>query len=335
MLTAGVGLLAATLIGLAMRDQQHYAALATVQFGSALLVAVGFLALTEVVFPRGTWAGVARWPKSLRRRASRSRRYAQLSRIAVRHGLGKFLRGRVRRGPTAQEERARLAPSLREALEDAGVTFVKMGQVLSTRYDLLPPEFIAELSKLQHQATPDPWDDVRRLLREELGTDPFELFAEFDQEPLAAGSIAQVHRARLRDGTQVVVKVQRPSSQSVVDDDLDILLRFDNKVPWGVRPRPRWFCGRVRRRCWSSAPDPAPQTPAGLEGGGAGRCRGWKAVGLRPGPGRAGRAGRYPLAGPGRGLRGRPQVRGGGPGFLLRRSASGGPGPVRGGRPWR
>ncbi|MEU9305143.1 AarF/UbiB family protein [Streptomyces sp. NPDC048269] len=237
MLTAAVGLLAATVIGMAMKDQQHYAALATVQFGSALLVAMGFLAFTEVVFPRGTWAGVARWPTALRRRAARSRRYAQLSRIAVRHGLGQFLRGRARRGPAAEEERRRLAPSLRKALEDAGVTFVKMGQVLSTRYDLLPPEFIAELSKLQHQATPDPWEDVRLLLQEELGADPYEVFAEFEQQPLAAGSIAQVHRARLKDGTQVVVKIQRPSSHSVVVDDLDILLRFADKMQqrteWG------------------------------------------------------------------------------------------------------
>ncbi|WP_156727246.1 ABC1 kinase family protein [Streptomyces apocyni] len=237
LLTSAVGLGAASSIGLAMHDQERYPALVTVQFGAALLVTMGFLVFTEVVFPPGTWAGVFGWPKSMRRRVARARRYARLTRIFMRHGLGRFLRGSVRPGPAAAQERFRLARSLRMAMEEAGVTFVKMGQVLSTRYDLLPTEFIAELSKLQHQATPDPWADVERLLREELDTDPFEVFDEFEREPLAAGSIAQVHRATLKDGSQVVVKLQRPSSHSVVIDDLDILLRFSHMVQkhtdWG------------------------------------------------------------------------------------------------------
>ncbi|MFB6559934.1 ABC1 kinase family protein [Streptomyces sp. NPDC056400] len=236
-LTAVVGLMAATVIGFAMRDQERSPALVTVQLGSSLLVAMGFLFVTEIVFPQGAWMGLVSWPKALRRRLSRARRYTQLTRILVRNGLGRFLRSRARRGPAAADERARLAPSLRRAMEEAGVTFVKMGQVLSTRYDLMPSEFIAELGKLQHQATPDPWDDVERLIRDELGSDPFEVFAEFDREAIAAGSIAQVHRARLKDGSQVVVKIQRPSSESVVEDDLDILLRFSQKLQqhteWG------------------------------------------------------------------------------------------------------
>ncbi|MCX4803102.1 ABC1 kinase family protein [Streptomyces sp. NPDC058682] len=236
-LTAAVGLMATIAVGFAMREQEQSPGLASVQFGSGLLAAMGFLFVAEIVFPKGAWTGLMSWPRSLRRRLARARRYALLSRIVVRHGLGRFLRHRARNGPAAGDERARLAPSLRLAMEEAGVTFIKMGQVLSTRYDMMPPELIAELGKLHHQATPDPWDAVERLIREELGSDPWEVFDEFDREALAAGSIAQVHRARLKDGSEVVVKVQRPSSESVVVDDLEILLRFARKVQqrteWG------------------------------------------------------------------------------------------------------
>ncbi|WP_435297838.1 ABC1 kinase family protein [Streptomyces sp. YPW6] len=235
-LTAGVGLVAATLISRPLRDVEPVA-LISLEIGGALLVSMAFLAITELVMPSGTLPGLVRLPRTLRRRFARTRRYTRLSRIFIRHGLGRFLSGKSRRGPGAAAERQVLAPSLRRALEEAGVTFVKLGQVLSTRYDLLPAEFIEELSKLQDQAAPEPWAAVEQVLTDELGAPPGEVFATFDREPLAAGSIAQVHRARLHSGEQVAVKVQRSEARSIVVDDLDILYRFATKIElhsdWG------------------------------------------------------------------------------------------------------
>ncbi|MEU0088899.1 AarF/UbiB family protein [Streptomyces sp. NPDC006274] len=237
LLTGGVGLLTAGVVSAAMGPQAGRTPLVSVQLGSALLAAMIFLALSEAMVPSGSLRAILQLPGSLRRRVARGRRYTQLSRIVVRHGLGRFLGGRVRRGTAEAKDQAALARSLRLALEEAGATFVKLGQVLSARYDLLPDVFIDELSSLQHEVTAEPWDEVRLVLMEELGAPPEEVFAEFDQEPLAAGSMAQVHRARLRDGQVVAVKVQRPGARQVVERDLDILFRLGAKLEqhteWG------------------------------------------------------------------------------------------------------
>ncbi|MFF9870215.1 ABC1 kinase family protein [Streptomyces sp. NPDC013953] len=235
-LTGLVAMGAGALIGAAMGEARR-GALVSVHIGLTVLVAVVFLALSHALVPAGSLSEVVRWPQAVRRRVARTRRYTELSRIAIRHGLGGALRGRGRGGPEAVAERKRLAAGVRLALEEAGATFVKLGQVLSTRCDLLPVEFVEELTKLQHQVPAEPWADVERVLTEELGEDPGVFFAEFDREPLAAGSIAQVHRARLTTGEEVVVKVQRPGARSVVDRDLDILFRMSRKLEehtaWG------------------------------------------------------------------------------------------------------
>jgi len=126
------------------------------------------------------------------------------------------------------EELAHLEPParVRRALEDMGPTFVKLGQVLATRVDLFEPEWIAEFGKLQDSAPPVPYADVQQQLSEDLGGPPEQLFAAFDPEPLAAASIAQVYRARLHDGSEVVVKVRRPGIKPVVEADLRWLMRF-------------------------------------------------------------------------------------------------------------
>jgi ubiquinone biosynthesis protein len=160
--------------------------------------------------------------RSLRQRAGRTRRYLQVTRIAARHGLSSYLSGRR---PGADESRP-LARNLRVALDEAGGMFIKLGQVLSTRADLLPPDVIAELSRLQDHVAPADPAGIEALLTAELGAPPDSVFKSFDPAPLAAASIGQAHRARLATGEPVIVKVQRPDVAALVERDLDILLRI-------------------------------------------------------------------------------------------------------------
>lgn len=204
-------------------------AFATVLIGVTLLLTLGMLALAEVLVPTGSIPPPTDWWRAVRGRISRTRRYSRITGIAVRHGLGPYLRGRERTDTG-------VARSLRLALEDGGVTFVKLGQVLSTRPDLLPAEFIDELTKLQDEVPPAPWEQVRAVLVEDLGQAPEEVFAEFDEEPMAAASIAQVHLARLKTGEEVVVKVQRPGVRKVAEGDLDIVARLASTL----QRRTRW-----------------------------------------------------------------------------------------------
>ncbi|MEW1957068.1 AarF/ABC1/UbiB kinase family protein [Kineococcus sp. NPDC059986] len=160
-------------------------------------------------------------------------RYLQISRILSRHGLGYFidalgLERWVRTdwdlfGRPRERERHTRAEHVRLVMEELGPTAVKIGQILSTRPDLLSPAFQRELEKLQDSASPVPWDVVRHAVEEELGADPEELFVHFAREPLASASIGQAHAAVREDGTQVVVKVRRPGVVEEVEGDLEIL----------------------------------------------------------------------------------------------------------------
>lgn len=158
-------------------------------------------------------------------------RYREIASVLGRHSLG-FLAallgigGLGARRPTAgasADGASDAAVHLRLALEELGPTFVKLGQVLSTRPDLLPPDFVTELSRLQDDAPPVPVALVRDVIRRELGGTPEELFAWFDDEPLASASIGQAHAATLEDGTPVVVKVRRPGAVAQVQEDIEIL----------------------------------------------------------------------------------------------------------------
>ncbi len=112
---------------------------------------------------------------------------------------------------------------LRMALEELGPTFVKLGQLLSTRPDFIPPDFLDELAMLQDKVPPFSYREVVTIFREEVGASPEDIFSSFDKTPLAAASIGQVHRARLVDGDEVVVKVQRPGIENIIAVDLEIL----------------------------------------------------------------------------------------------------------------
>jgi len=135
-------------------------------------------------------------------------------------------RGRKLLGRTGAEARLEQLPQavrLRKAMEELGPTFVKLGQVLSTRPDLVPPEWAEEFGKLQDDVPPADPEEIRQRLREEFGDRRDVLFRELDDEPLAAGSIAQVHGAVLADGTPVVVKILRPGIREVIRSDMAIL----------------------------------------------------------------------------------------------------------------
>ena len=115
---------------------------------------------------------------------------------------------------------------IRLALEELGPTFVKLGQILSTRVDLFPPEWISEFEKLQDQVPPVPFDELREQLTEDLGAPPEEVFPYLETEALAAGSIAQVHLAHLEDNSEVILKIRRPNIRSIIEADLRLLARI-------------------------------------------------------------------------------------------------------------
>lgn len=175
--------------------------------------------------------------------------------ILIRHGFGDVVH---RLGLADKLERAgqavmlshaadlgRLEPpvQVRLAMEELGPTFVKLGQILAGRADLFGPEWIAEFEKLHSHVPAVPLDALRPQLREDLGGEPESVFARFDTEPLAAASIAQVHRAQLKDGTEVVVKIRRPGITDTIAADLRLLGRLaalaEEQMPWLKPYRPQ------------------------------------------------------------------------------------------------
>ena len=154
-------------------------------------------------------------------------RGTKIATVFAKHGL-KELFGR----PDADGAfgRRRQAKRLRSSLEELGPTFAKIGQILSTRPDLMPPEFIEELATLQDNVPPLTEEQVVRVMEQELGVPWEDVFETIDPRPLAAGTIAQVHRATLADHTRAVVKVQRPDAKEQIEQDLALLEVFAEKV---------------------------------------------------------------------------------------------------------
>jgi ubiquinone biosynthesis protein len=160
-------------------------------------------------------------------------RYRQIAEVLTKHGFGYLLGllGLDRFLPFHQELLGQssgnqtLTPPqhIRVALEELGTTFIKLGQLLSTRPDLLPPEYLLEFAKLQDEAPPFDSGEARAIIETELGQSVETLFSNFESEPLAAASIGQVHAARLLNGTEVILKVRRPDVVKQLEEDLEIL----------------------------------------------------------------------------------------------------------------
>jgi ubiquinone biosynthesis protein len=158
-------------------------------------------------------------------------RLSEIAQVAVRHGFGYFfethrltdlLPGR-QQGHVPEGSPSQRGQHLRELLDELGPTFVKFGQLLSTRPDIVPPDILVELQSLQDDVRPFPYENVERVIREDLGLSVEQLFTDFDPIPIAAASIGQVHRATLPNGNRVAVKVQRPNAPRQVEADLALL----------------------------------------------------------------------------------------------------------------
>lgn len=190
------------------------------------IFALGVVVLValEAAFPTGTLPSPAAWFTGWGARRRRAGRYRDVVSIAVRHGLGSRLRGFRREGDPGRD--VKTARALRDALNEAGVTFIKLGQMLSTRRDLLPAIYVRELATLQTSAAPETWEKIEAVILASLGRPLEQVFRSVNPVPLAAASVAQVHEATLLDGTAVVVKVQRPSALDQVTLDSDIIVRL-------------------------------------------------------------------------------------------------------------
>jgi ubiquinone biosynthesis protein len=147
-------------------------------------------------------------------------RLSEIGRVASRHGFGYLLE---RRRTPPDETPAERGRRLREMLDELGPTFVKFGQLLSTRPDIVPPDIVAELRKLQDDVSPVPFDQIEAVVRAELDLTVEQAFLRFDERPIAAASIGQVHRATLPTGEEVVVKVQRPLAPRQIESDLTLM----------------------------------------------------------------------------------------------------------------
>ena len=160
------------------------------------------------------------------------KRYGRIVSVLVRYGFGDLLHRlggshiawqRMFTKEAEALERISMPNRVRLAFEELGPTFIKLGQVLSSRPDLLSTEFVKELNKLQDNVPPFPFGDVKALIEAQFGRPLADIFASFEEAPLAAASLAQVHRARTKDGDAVAVKVQRPGIEDIIEIDIRIL----------------------------------------------------------------------------------------------------------------
>ena len=204
------------------------------QLVATMVAIVGLELLSSRPARRRQLRPVRPW-RAFIRRVRITVRLVQVTRIVSRHGLAPLLG--LRRGEIDTRSPAEVARRAREALEDAGGMFVKLGQLLATRPDLLPPDAMEELGRLHSAARPLPREVVEAEITREIGRPLDDVFAEVDWEPLGSASIAQVHTARLHDGHRVVIKVRRPGLEDMVERDLAIALwlarQAERRTRWG------------------------------------------------------------------------------------------------------
>ncbi len=150
-------------------------------------------------------------------------RYKDLALLLVKHGRAGVAHAADPTGVDDDPDAKRDAERLADELENMGPTFVKLGQLLSTRADLLPPPYLKALARLQDKVKPFAYEEVEAIVSSELGVRASKAFASFDATPLASASLGQVHRAELRDGRPVVVKVQRPNIRAQIVEDMDVI----------------------------------------------------------------------------------------------------------------
>jgi len=173
----------------------------------------------------------------LKRRYKNLNRLRQIVNILIKYGFDYIVKqlrlinliskgGKILKLKPSKITQLPLPVRARLALEELGPTFVKLGQILSTRPDLIPPDYIKELQKLQDKVPPFAYDQVEQIIKRELGADISKIFKSFEQKPFAAASLGQVHQARLENGDKAVVKVQRPDIEKVIETDLDILFHL-------------------------------------------------------------------------------------------------------------
>ncbi|MCD6163578.1 MAG: AarF/ABC1/UbiB kinase family protein [candidate division Zixibacteria bacterium] len=185
------------------------------------------------------------------------RRYNQIARVLVKHGFGDIvyrmnLSSPLKLGKKSPKVSFKSTPErLRLALDELGPTFVKLGQIMSTRPFLLPIEYIEELSKLQDQVEPMPSAKAKEILTAELKCPLSEYFSEFEEDAFASASLAQAHNAVLKDGTQVVVKIQREGIKGIIDPDMKILYDIAEllvkNVPESNQFDPKGIVGELSR----------------------------------------------------------------------------------------
>lgn len=169
---------------------------------------------------------------SFKRRRRNIKRLAKITQVAIKHGFGYFLEKFELVPPGRKHqplETEKAGQRLRLLLEDLGPTFVKIGQLLSVRPDLIPPDIVFELEKLQDKVPPFSFDEVKEIFREEFDKEINEIFNQFEAKPVASASIGQVHLAYL-DGQKVAVKVQRSAARELIEADIDLLFFVANRI---------------------------------------------------------------------------------------------------------
>lgn len=191
-------------------------------------------------------------------------RVQEIAGVLIRYGFGSFVhllgigQALEKVGKTLHWQPAKdyhkldTAQRIRRVMEDLGPTFIKMGQILATRVDLFPPPYISEFGKLQDQAPPLPFADILPQLQEDLGGELDDFFLSVEKQPLAAASLAQVHKAVLKDGTEVVLKIRRPGIRKIIEADLRLLSRLVDIIETDVENFSRYHPREVVRQITQS-----------------------------------------------------------------------------------